>query len=269
MGIALTITRITLRNKKSSLLAFALGAGFFHWLVAVSFPAIGGIETVTNTFQTFPPGLRTLLKLAPNLQAGFGVQDYLAFSWFHPLFLGLGSAFVVIRATDALSGALEAGSVYLWLSRPVPRWALIVGKMGELLIGAGVIVLAAWLGLYLGAVTTLDMPLPFGRFLLVAAVAWLLFCALGAGALFISSLASRTDIVSGVGSAWTLIAFVLDVIPQVANSPLGLLNPWHFYFPQAVVATGTLPLAGIVVLISWIILGTVGAILHFGRRDLV
>ncbi len=269
MGAVLTITWATLRNKRGSLLAFALAAGFFHWLVAVSFPAIGGIATVQSTVQTFPPGLRTLLKLAPNLQAGFGVQDYLAFSWFHPLFLGLGSAFVVTRATDALAGAVETGSAYLLLSRPVARWSLVIGKLGELLIGAGLIVLVAWCGLWVGAVTTLDVVLPFGRYLLVAGTAWLLFGALGAGALWISSRTGRTDLAGGFGSAWTLIAFILDVIPQVANSPFGLLNPWHYYFPQAVVATGRVDLLGVAVLIGWVVLGGGGAIVSFGRRDLV
>lgn len=269
MQITLTITRTTLRNKRISLLAFALAAGFFHWLVAASFPAIGGIATVQSTVQTFPPGLRTLLKLAPNLQAGFGVQDYLAFSWFHPLFLGLGSAFVVTRATDALAGSVETGAVYLLLSRPVPRWALVVGKLGELAVGAALIVFTAWLGLWVGAITTLGSDLPFGRYALVALVAWLLFCALGAGALVISSCTGRTDISGGLGSAWTLVAFVLDVIPQVANSPIGVFNPWHYYFPQAIVATGLLDPIAIIVLVGWIVLGTVAAVMVFGRRDLV
>lgn len=269
MGAVWTMMLARMRSKRISLVAFALAAGFFHWLVAVSFPAIGGIATVQRAVQTFPPGLRTLLKLAPNLQAGFGIQDYLAFSWFHPIFLGLGSAFVVIRATAALAGAVESGAAYLLLSRPVARWALVVGGIGELLIGVGLIVLAAWLGLVLGAITTLDVALPFGRYLLVAGQAWLLLGALGAGALWISSLTGRTDLAGGVGSAWTLIAFVLDVIPQVANSPIGWLNPWHSYFPQELVATGHLDPLGVAVLLAWIVLGTLGAMVTFGRRDLL
>lgn len=269
MGAAWTMLLARMRSKRSSLVAFALAAGFFHWLVAVSFPAIGGIATVQSAVQTFPPGLRTLLKLAPNLQAGFGIQDYLAFSWFHPIFLGLGAAFVVIRATAALAGSVESGAAYLLLSRPVARWALVVGGIGELLIGVGLIVLAAWLGLVLGTITTLDGALPFGRYLLVAGLAWLLFGALGAGALWISSLTGRTDLAGGVGSAWTLIAFVLDVMPQVANSPIGWINPWHYYFPQAVVATGQVEPLGILVMVGWILIGTVGAAICFGRRDLL
>ena len=262
------IAGATLRRKRSGLLIFALAAAGFHALVATSFPAIGGAAVVSSVVQTFPPGLRTLLKLAPNLQAGFGLQDYLAFSWFHPVFLGLGSAFVVGRASDALTGSIESGSIYLLLSRPLPRWAFVTGKMAELLLGAGLIALAAWVGLWLGAISTLTEPLPFLRYGLVALMAWLLFAALGAGALVISSLASRTAVSSGAGSAWTLLAFVLDVIPAVANSRLAWLNPWHHYFPQAIVATGRVDVMGVAVLVGWVMIGTGVAVWIFGKRDL-
>jgi hypothetical protein len=49
----------TLRRKRLSLLWFALAAGAFHWLVAVSFPAIGGTEAVTSVVRTLPEGLRS------------------------------------------------------------------------------------------------------------------------------------------------------------------------------------------------------------------
>lgn len=267
MGNVALIFASTLRRKRWSLLWFALAVAAFHWLVAVSFPAIGGMAAVTSVVRTFPDGLRTLLKLAPNLQAGFGVQDYLAFTWMHPLFIGLGAAFVVARATDALAGAIERGAIYLLLSRPLRRWSWVVGKALEMMAGAGVIALAGWLGLALGA-QTLPYALPLGNYLLAALMAWLLFGALGGGALLIASFFSRTSPAGGLAIAWTLISFVLDVIPAVANSPLGWLNPWHAYFPQEIVATGRVDPVGVVVMVGWLVGGVVGAVWSFGRRDL-
>jgi ABC-2 type transport system permease protein len=257
----------TLRRKRLSLLWFALAAGAFHWLVAVSFPAIGGTEAVTSVVRTFPEGLRSLLKLAPNLQAGFGVQDYLAFTWMHPLFIGLGAAFVVSRATDGLTGEIERGSIYLVLCRPIQRWTFVIGKVLEMVLGAGVIALAGWLGLAIG-VQTLPYALPLTDYLLTALAAWLIFAALGGGAFFIAACFSRTALSAGLGTAWTLIAFVLDVIPFFAASPLGWLNPWHHYFPQAVVATGQIDLFGVAVLLAWTTGGVAAAVLVFGHRDL-
>lgn len=263
------IAAATLYRKRGGLWAFAVGIGLFVYITVASYPAIGGTAAVESVVRTFPPGLRRLLKLAPNLQAGFGLLDYLALSFFHPVFLGLGAAFVVGRATDALAGEIERGSIYLVLSRPVPRWALVLGNMLELIVGAGILALAGWLGLAIGVWTTaLPLAVPLARYALVAAVAWLLFAALGAGALVISSYGSRTGRVAGIGTAWTLVTFVLDILPAVADSPLGRLNPWHYYDPQVVIATSTVSAATIIVLLGWIIGGTVLAALIFARRDL-
>ena len=257
----------TLRRKRLSLFWFALSAGAFHWLVAVSFPAIGGMDAVTSVVQTFPEGLRSLLKLAPNLQAGFGVQDYLAFTWIHPLFIGLGSAFVVSRATDGLTAEIERGSIYLVLSRPIRRWTFVLGKVLEMVLGAGVIALAAWVGLVIG-VQTLPYALPLANYLLAATMAWTLFAALGGGAFLLASLVNRTSLSNAFGAAWTILAFVLDVIPTVAASPIGWLNPWHHYFPQAIVATGQVDPFGFLVLLAWFVTCTSIAIRVFTRRDL-
>ncbi len=261
----------TLRRKRLSLLWFALAAAAFHWLVAVSFPAIGGAKAVTSVVGTFPTGLRSLLKLAPNLQGGFGLQDYLAFTWMHPLFIGLGAAFVVSRATDGLTGEIERGSIYLVLSRPVQRWAFVVGKALEMILGAGVIALGGWVGLAAGVQAlphALAAALPLANYLLAALMAWLIFAALGGGAFLIAACFSRTALSAGLGTAWTLVAFVLDVIPLVAASPPGWLNPWHHYFPQAVVAAGQIDPFGVAVLLAWTAGGIAAAVWVFGRRDL-
>ena len=271
MNSLTTLRRIAwgvLRRKRLSLMVFALAAAAFHALVAISFPAIGGMQAVQSVVRTFPPGLRSLLKIAPNLQAGFGLSDYMAFSWMHPVFLGLGAAFVVARASDALAGEIERGSIYLVLSRPVRRSEFVLGKALEMLIGVAVIVLAGWLGQTAGISLMLAETLPVGRFLLVAVEAWLLFAALGSGALVISSLTSQATIAAAAGSAWTLVAFVLDVIPAFANSPLGWLNPWHHYFPQEIIASGRLDPAGIIVLLGWSLGGATVSAAIFERRDL-
>jgi hypothetical protein len=132
-----------------------------------------------------------------------------------------------------------------------------------------VIALLGWLGLAIGVWTT-DLPqgVPLDRYLLVALLAWLLFAALGAGALVISSFGSRTGRVVGIATAWTLVSFMLDVLPALAESPLGWINPWQHYDPQAVVATGMIDSWGALVLPGWCVAGTLLAALVWSRRDL-
>jgi len=58
------------------------------------------------------------------------------------------------------------------------------------------------------------------------------------------------------------------VIPAIATSAAAWLNPWHHYFPQAIVASGQLPWPGLLVLLAWCDLGTAAAVVLFERRDL-
>lgn len=112
MNSLTTVRRIAwgvLRRKRLSLMVFALSAAAFHALVAISFPGDRRHGGRAKRGTHLPSGLRSLLKIAPNLQAGFGLLDYMAFSWMHPVFLGLGAAFVVARATDALAGGRWRG----------------------------------------------------------------------------------------------------------------------------------------------------------------
>lgn len=258
----------TLVRKRVSLAVFAVAAAFLHGLIAVSFPAVGGIAAVESVVGTFPDGLRTLLRIAPNLQAGFGLQDYLAFSWFHPVFLGLGAAFVVGRAADGLAGEIERGSVYLVLSRPIRRFHFVLGKYLEMVAGCAVIGGSAWLGLWIGVRMTLPDSVDVVRYLPAAITVWLLFAALGGGAFVISALARTGGAAAGWGSAWTLIAFVLDVIPAVAGARVGDLNPWHHYYPQELVAAGRVDPIGLLVLTCWVVGSSLLAMAIFGRRDL-
>ena len=61
----------------------------------------------------------------------------------------------------------------------------MVGKALEMVLGAGIVALAAWVGLAIG-VQALPYSLPLGNYLLAAMAAWLIFAALGGGAFFIA-----------------------------------------------------------------------------------
>ncbi len=61
------------------------------------------------------------------------------------------------------------------------RWTLVLGKALEMLLGAGILALTAWVGLAVG-VRVLPYDLPLANYLLAALSAWLIFAALGGGA---------------------------------------------------------------------------------------
>lgn len=262
------ITWSTLQRRRGSLLTFAGVAAMFHFITAVSLSLVGGMDSVKSTLQSYSPGIRQLLKISPTLSE-YSVHDHFAFTWLHPFFIGLCAAFVVSRSAEALAGEIESGSVYLVLSRPVPRWALVVGRVGEVGVGLFVILLMSWLGLVIGIQVAGLETLPSDRYLVLVITAWCLFMALSAVALIVSSAVSRVGIATAIGTIWTLATYVLDVIPVGVNSPLAWLNPWHHYFPPEIITGDSFGWSGLIVLVGWTVAATMVAVAVYGRRDLV
>jgi ABC-type transport system involved in multi-copper enzyme maturation permease subunit len=262
------ITWSTFQRRRGSLLTFAGVAAAFHFITAVSLQLVGGMDSVKSTLEGYSPGIRQLLKISPSL-TGYTVQDHFAFTWLHPFFIGLCAAFVVSRSAEALAGDIESGSVYLLLSRPVRRWTLVLGRVAEVGVGLAVILLLSWLGLVVGIqIAGLD-ALPWDRYLVLVITAWCLFMALGAVALVVSSTASRVGIATSIGTIWTLVTYVADVIPQGAHSSFAWLNPWHHYYPAAIVAGDSAAWPALAILLGWAVAAVIAAAALYGRRDLV
>jgi len=267
-GTAWQITWSTLQQRRGSLLTYAAIAAAFHFITAVALPSVGGMESVETAIKSYSPAIQQLLKISPTLTE-YSLADHFAFTWLHPFFIGLCAAFVVGRSAEALAGEVESGSVYLTLSRPVPRWALVLGRYGEVGVGLGLILLTSWLGLAIGIEVAGLPALPLGGYARLVGSAWCLFMALGGVGLVASSVVSRSGVAAAAGTIWALSSYVLDVIPAVGASPLAWLNPWHHYFPPAIVAGDTVSGIGLWVPLCWMTLGLLVSIGLFGKRDLI
>ncbi|HEX2912943.1 MAG TPA: ABC transporter permease subunit [Chloroflexia bacterium] len=261
----------TLSRGKISLLAFASGMFLFEFITAIAYPALGGSTNVRQVFETLGPDMQRLLKLAPNLQVGFGPANYLAFGYFHPVFLGLGSAFAVSRASDAVAGDIERGTIVFLLSRPINRYIILLSKAAELALGLLVVVGGAVLGTCLGVlITPLDHPLAIWPYAVIGLNAYCLFMALAGIALILSALSSSSAKVAGWGTAFALLAFVADflsVLPVL--NVIGNISPFRYYDPQGIVAnSGNPPWLSLAVLIVVGVLATAVAIVFFEHRDI-
>ncbi len=151
----------------------------------------------------------------------------------------------------------------------MPRWALVLGRVGEVGVGLAVILLMSWLGMIVGIYLVELEPLPLARYAVLVATAWCLFMALSAIALIVSSTASRAGVAAAIGTIWTLVTYVLDVIPLVVASPLAWINPWHHYFPPGIIAADSMGWTGLIILLGWTGGATLTAMALYGRRDLV
>ena len=265
------IFRQALRRGRVSTLAFGAGMFLFQFITVITYPAIGGEANTRAVFEALGPEMQRLLKLVPNLQAGFGPANYLAFGYFHPVFLGLGSAYVVSRASDAVAGDIERGTILYILSRPVSRRALLLGKAAEVACGLTIVVGLSALGTACGLVLTpLSPAISLWPFVVIALNAYALFLALGGVALLISAGSSSPARVAGWGTAFALLAFVADflaVLPVIGW--LAVVSPFRYYDPQSIIGSGgRLPLPGMVFLLAVASLASTLALLIFEKRDI-
>jgi ABC-2 type transport system permease protein len=233
------LARFSLRRSWLSTLAFAGALALFQATLIWGYQFIGGAATVQSVVGTLSPELRRALKIMPSLQGGFGPREYVALGLYHPIYLGLGAAYAVSRAADALAGGVERGTVLLILARPISRTQLVLGEALGLALGLALVSGAGLAGLLAGLASTgFGRALAWWPYALAAAVGWLLFVALGMIALLAAATQTRSSSAAGLGSAVVLGGFVLDLLPWTGAAPLALLNPWHWYDPPRIISAG-------------------------------
>lgn len=263
------LARFSLRRSWLSTLAFAGALALFQATLIWGYQFIGGAATVQSVVGTLSPELRRALKIVPSLQGGFGPREYVALGLYHPIYLGLGAAYAVSRAVEALAGGVERGTVLLILARPISRTMLVLAEALALLAGLALVSGTGLAGLLAGlATTSFGRELDWAPYALAAAVGWLLFAVLGLIALLVAATQTRASAAAGLGSAVVLGGFVLDLLPWTGAAPLALINPWHWYDPPQIVSAGIawLDLAALALLGG---LALLAALQVWGRKRLM
>ena len=260
-------------------MAFAAAMCAFEAITAASYGSIGGQGAVSSVFGSLGTNVQRLLKIEPSLMANFGLANYLAFGYFHPVFLGLGAAFVTARASDAIAGEIERGTLLFVLARPIARSLVLLSKVAEVVLGAAVLVVAAWcgtvgglaLGRPAGTLAASFAAVDLSRFALIGLQAFALLVAMGGIGFVASALpVGRAGNASGIASATVLVAFSVDFVAGLFGADaLGLWSPFHYYAPQTTL-TGNVgdALLNVAVLLAMAATLIATALLIFTRRDI-
>lgn len=257
------------RRHWGATLAFAGSLAAFQATLIWGYSFIGGAPTVQNVVGTLSPELRRALKIIPSLQGGFGAREYIALGFYHPIFLGLGAAYVVSRASDGITGSLERGTIWLLLARPISRTQILLSEATTIVLGVGVVLVAGLAGLGIAlATSSLDFGVTLAEYLLMTLGSWLLFATLAMLAVLAAATQSRISAAAGVGSALVLGGFVLDLLPWTGDGMLAWLNPWHWYDPSRIISNGVTWRDGTILLMLGLVFGAI-ALWYWRRRRLM
>jgi ABC-2 type transport system permease protein len=253
------------------LIALLLGVALFELIQALVIDSLGGPQGLTSLLDALPPALRAFTRTQPQFLALSGLAGYLSLGFTHPLYLVLACSTVVGFACRSLAGEMEHGTIQLALSRPLSRPRVYGARvLGLLAIVVGLAIIGP-----LGLIAGLLYARPAGTFdvghLVPTAIAsGLLFWAIG-GLTLCGSAAAST---SGRAVAWAIagliVSYFVDYFADIWTilKRFEVLSVFNYYDPARTLVSGTLGGRDVATLALAGVLGVVGGLLIFVRRDL-
>lgn len=259
--------------------------------------AAGRGVSATEVEETLFAGPGKILKtlLGGDNISFFRVTDMLSISYVHPLTQVMLCVWAVGRASGAITGEIDRGTMELLLAQPLARFRVVLAHLCVDLLVIPILCLGMWAGNWIGiglvglkevgdpltgAPTPIN-PVIFGPALWN--VAALLF-AMSGYTMWFSAMGRARGRVMGAAVLLTLLQFLINVIGQLwdAVAPLRPFTVFYYYQPQQIILrdrwtaavstfwNGGQPLFTVNVLGILISVGLVGyalALWSFCRRD--
>jgi ABC-2 type transport system permease protein len=245
-------------------------------------------EVIPAVTKMIPlPNLKAIIFEGPGkfLQAILGGQsidisklgDFLSIGYIHPLPQTILLIWAVGRASGALAGELERGTMELLIAQPIARWRIVATHLCVDLVTLPALTTCMLLGTYLGVQI---VPLPAADlshyWKAIVLAAGLAYALTGVTMAFSSLGRSRWRVL-----AWTiglvLLMSLLNLLGQLWDT-IEPYRPWsllYYYQPQHAilkdqwtVAVGGNQVPMLAVLLTVGTLGYAFAIWYFSRRDL-
>lgn len=222
--------------------------------------------------QTRSAGLDGNVAIAFRLAGLNPLTTWTSLGQVHPIFLVAAFLFAIGLGARAVAGELESGGLDLVLARAVSRRRYLASHVAVLVPGAALLAV----GYAAGAVVADRIfdppggPLGILRMAMAAGQAWLLFLAIGALAMCISTLTSERS-----RALTTTVAIVLGM--YVGNFLFALWTPlealtygtlFHYFNPGPTIQFGDVAWRDSGVLVGFAIVMLAAAFAIFSRRDL-
>jgi ABC-2 type transport system permease protein len=246
----------------------ALLAGFQVLICAIvsSINIEGAIREIS---QSLPPIVQTLIS--EKLALGLSSRGLIVFAWNHPVVLALLAAPMILLASRAIAGEIEAGTMELLLSQPLARSTYLATQM----LFAFVVLLALTglmlIGLCLGLSRfNLYQALPWQIFLPVAINLISLQIAIYGVTLLLAATARDSGRVVTIALLFVLVSYLVQAVARLWPKIqfLSIYTIFEYYSPQQIVMNNLTPWRNMLILLG---VGLVSGGLgwwKFMRRDI-
>ncbi len=268
----LAMVRRQLRQGLVGTAMLLLGVAIFQFIYPFITDSLGGEEGLSNLVRQLPAEMQALAQMSPEFLAMTGSAGFLSRGYDHPVYLVLSIAAMVAYTGRAIGGEVDAGTLALTLSRPIPRWRIYLARA----IGVAVLCLAfgavgpiaTWAGV---KASGLEADLPASHLAAMALLGMLFTWAIGGLTLMVSAWSSATGRVVGWATGYLVVAYFVDVFAELWSvlEPVRPLSLFRWFDTSATMVEGRVPVD------SALVLGGVGLIAMmigwavFRQRDFV
>jgi ABC-2 type transport system permease protein len=266
MTVALLVFRSTLRGQRISIALMSVGLLAFAFLMSATFEAFG-VATL-ELMESMPSGFQSLLKAATG--AGSAAMNYMAIGYRHPVPMIVTAGFVVAASSGAMAKEIERGSIFLLLSRPVPRLHLMLAKFASMAVGLVAFQAFMLLGTWIGATTYGLEGMDYGTVTLIMVNGLFLGLAVSGITFSISAVSSDGGRAIALSAGILVVLFFVDFLAGTwsAVEAIGPISPFHYYDPVSVVNSGSVSALHLGVLAAFAVGGLTLAAIAFNRRDI-
>ncbi len=258
--------RRAIKDLRWTILWYALGVAVYSLAIMSVYPTMRrNAQSFQDILKTYPDAFLKAFGVSTNMfeMAPFISAEFLNVIW--PLIVAI---FVIMTGTAAVAQEIERGTVELWLSVPESRARLLSAKIASLVLGIVVIAVVTVIAIEVGALMVGES---FGISRLMALVPELLAfpVAVAGYSLLFSSFASERGKVAGLAAVVTLAFYLMWVFAALVESLswLRYLTIFTAYKPQQALESGVVSWIQILALLAIGLVGAIGAMVIFQRRD--
>jgi ABC-2 type transport system permease protein len=249
--IASNLLRRLFRRHWVFLTVIGLLLAGFQVLICTIVSSINIEGAIREISQSLPPFVQTLIS--EQFALGLSSRGLIVFAWNHPVVLALLAAPMLLLASRAIAGEIEAGTMELLLSQPLSRATYlttqIIFAILVLLALAGMMLIGVYLGLSL---FNLHQALPWRTFLPVAANLIVLEAAIYGVTLLLSATARESGRVVTVALLFVLISYLVQAVVRLwpAIQFLSTYTIFEYYSPQQIVMNNLTPWRNMLILLG-------------------
>jgi ABC-2 type transport system permease protein len=211
----------TLRDQRWQVLGFGIA------LAAMSSTAVFLWPSVRDTLQNFelPAAIKAFIGTDLSIATAAGYLSARYFGWVDILLI----VYAVIAGTGAIAGEESGGTMDLLLAQPIARRAVVLQKVGAVVIGSAAIIAIGWLGFALSIpfvridVSLADTAIASANMLPIT----LLFFALS---LWAGAVAPSRGVAAGMTIGFATAAYFIGTLANGVDSLRGLRYATPFYY---------------------------------------